>query len=117
MKKLLVILFLIFPLISMAQNFKGDGGKYEVYCDILNSEPSYNNGIYTITISEKEYVLVDTEGKKLKPKKDAEILTQLSKRGWILVSSYYNTYDKLHFIMKKVVVDDKEIMEGLELKK
>lgn len=117
MKKLIAILFMVIPLISMAQNFNEDGGKYEVYCDILNATPNNINGTYFINIGSENYVIVDKEGKKVSPKKDSEILCLLAKRGWQLVACYYKNNDKTKFIMKKEVTSDTEINIGLQKEK
>ncbi len=115
MKRLLTILFLAFPLISMAQNFKEDGEKYDVYCSVKNISPREKYAIHSIDILNKNYVIVDKEGNRIKTNSDSEVLSLLSKRGWCLVSSYYTMNDKLYFIMKKKVSSDEEIKEGLDL--
>lgn len=114
MKKLLVILFMMMPMVSVAQNFNEDGGKYEVYCDIMNATPSNVNGTYSIYIGNNSYVIVDKDGERLIPKKDSEILSLLAKRGWRLVTCYYKGYDKTKFIMRKEVNNDDEARTGLQ---
>ena len=114
MKKLLVILFMFMPLVSVAQNFNEDGGKYEVYCRVIDLGSGRN-----ILINDKHYKIVDKDGKLVGTKEVMEILNLLAKRGWKLVSSFsYEANGNVkYFIMKKEVSDDKEIELGLLVKK
>lgn len=117
MKKLLVILFMFMPLVSMAQNYNEDGGKYEVYCKVVYS--TYGSALYLI-INDKEYVVIDKNGDKIKSKEVTEVLNLLSKRGWKLVSSSISDKSMKtdhYFIMKKEITDDNEVELGLKLKK
>lgn len=116
MKKLLCILFMMMPLVSMAQNFNEDGGKYEVYCEVTENLFSHS---VEIKIDGKIRHIVNKEEKRIKIKDSTEALNLLSKRGWRLVSSHssgINSIDK-YYVMKKEVSDDKEIEVGLEKRK
>ena len=117
MKKLLFLILVCFPLCSVAQNFNEDGGKYDVYCKVVYS--TYGNSLYLV-INDKGYVVIDKNGEKVKSKEVTEVLNLLSKRGWKLVSSSISDKSMktdYHFIMKKEVMDDREIELGLKLKK
>lgn len=113
MKKLIAILFMVIPLISMAQNFKGDGGKYEVYCEV--TEDLHSRSV-TIMINGKVRHIVNKEEKRVKIADSTEALNLLSKRGWCLISSHSSGINIItkYYIMKKEVSDDKEIEVGLE---
>lgn len=97
----------------MAQNYNEDGGKYEVYCEVR----VYKSLVY-IVIDNKNYSIVDKEGKQIKVSDVTEALNLLSKRGWRLVTAWgvdINSYE--HYTMKKEIIDDKEKELGLVLKK
>ena len=123
MKKLLVILFMFMPLVSMAQNFNEDGGKYEVYCDVKYFVNALSKTTINIVINDNKYTIIDKEGKEIKSKEITTILNCLSKRGWKLFSSFGTTggsnllpYER-HYTMVKIVANDKEIEEGIKLDK
>lgn len=113
MKKLLCILFMMMPLVSMAQNYKEDGGKYEVYCEVRENLHSHS---VEIKINGKYRHIVDKEDKRVKMIDSTEAINLLSKRGWRLITSHssgINIIDK-YYIMKKEVSNDDEIETGLE---
>lgn len=116
MKKLLVILFMFMPLVSMAQNFNEDGGKYEVYCEVTEN---LNTHSVTIRINSKICHIVNKETERVKISDATEAISLLSKRGWCLVSSHSYGVSVItkYYIMKKEVSDDKEIELGLLVKK
>ena len=116
MKKLLIILFVLMPLVSMAQNFNGDGSKYEVYCEVTEN---LNTHSVTIMINGKVRHIVNKEEKRVKIADSTEALNLLSKRGWCLISSHSSGINIItkYYIMKKEVKDDKEIELGLEKRK
>jgi hypothetical protein len=104
---------MMMPLVSMAQNFNEDGGKYEVYCRVVDLGSERN-----ILINNKHYKIVDKDGKLIGTKDVMEILNLLAKRGWKLVTSFSSgSSTNKYFIMKKEVKDDKEIDLGLVVKK
>ena len=116
MKKLLVILFMMMPLVSVAQNFNEDGGKYEVYCEV---EYIFMGDLIYIKINKKRYCLINKDNEKIRIKYPVEVINLLAKRGWKLVaigaSGDRNTNRR--YLMKKEVVDDKEIELGLKEEK
>lgn len=123
MKKLIILLFAFMPLCSLAQNFNGDGGKYEVYCDVRYFVNSLSKTTINIIINDNKYVVKDKEGKEVKTKEVTTILNLLAKRGWKLVGTFGTTggsnllpYER-HYTMMKVVADDSEIETGLDLDK
>ena len=113
MKKLLCILFMMMPLVSMAQNFNEDGGKYEVYCKVVD----YGNETH-IFINNNHCKIVNKNGEQVSTREITEILNLLSKRGWKLVSSFSSGTSIIgrYYILKKEITDDKEISVGLEIK-
>lgn len=116
MKKLLVILFVFMPLVSMAQNFNEDGGKYEVYCEVTEN---LNTHSVTIRTNGKICHIINKETERVKISDSTEALNLLSKRGWCLISSHSSGINIItkYYIMKKEVTDDKEIELGLEIRK
>lgn len=113
MKKLLVYLFLLIPFATMAQNFNEDGGKYEVYCKVVD----YGNEI-RIIINNSNCKFVDKNGENVSAKEITEVLNLLSKRGWSLVSSFSSGTSVVgrYYIMKKEISNDSELSDGLEVK-
>ena len=112
-KSLLLVLFIVFSLVSYAQNFKNDGKPYSYFCEI------YRYGTTNIEIkwpeNKKDTHLSDENGKLLEFNNVFEALNYMSKRGWELVSVTYvneRTGEKA-YILKKMVSNDKEAKEGL----
>ena len=116
MKKLLLLLFVLLPFETSAQNFVGDGSKYDAYCDVECT--ILNKKTIRININNECYDIIDNEGKPIEPKDETEALNLLAKRGWKLVSSWGTTTGIyfIHFYMKKEVSSDKEIEVGLTKK-
>lgn len=97
----------------MAQNFNGDGGKYEVYCEV---KYTFMSSVPGIEIGDKEYDIINKDKERIKIKNPNEAINLLSKRGWRLVS-VVTSGDKdvnRRFFMKKEITDDKEIEFGLQ---
>ena len=123
MKKLLCILFMMMPLVSMAQNYKEDGGKYEVYCDVKQFVNAFGSSSITITIGNTKYVVVDSQGKDVKIKEPTDAINLLAKRGWKLVSSFGMAGGngllptEKHYTLKKEIIDDKDFELGLQKSK
>ena len=113
MKKLLCILFMMMPLVSMAQNFNEDGGKYEVYCEVKHI---FVGSVLSIEIGDKEYDIINKDKERIKIKNPNEAINLLSKRGWKLVSVVTSGDNNVNrrFFMKKEITDDKEIEFGLQ---
>lgn len=113
MKKLLVILFMMMPMVSMAQNFNEDGGKYEVYCEV---KYTFMSSVLSIEIGDKEYDIINKDKERIKIKNPNEAINLLSKRGWRLVSVVTSGDKNVNrrFFMKKEITDDKEIEFGLQ---
>lgn len=123
MKKLVILFFAFMPLCSMAQNFNGDGGKYEVYCDVKYFVNALSKTTINIFINDNKYIVKNKDGKEEKSKEVTTVLNLLAKRGWKLVESFGTTagsnllpYER-HYTMMKLVSDDSEIETGLELDK
>ena len=116
MKKLLLLLFVLLPFETSAQNFVGDGSKYDAYCDVECT--ILNKKTIRININNECYDIIDNEGKPIEPKDETEALNLLAKRGWKLVSSWGTTTGLyfIHFYMKKEISSDKEIEAGLTKK-
>ena len=77
---------------------------------------TYGNKLY-IYIGEERYFI---EGYEKKKGDFVEALNLLAKRGWVMMCCYgteQSTGSKQCCIMKKVIKDDKEAEEGLEIVK
>ena len=97
-----------------AQNFKNDGKEYEVYCMVKHY--TYGNKVY-VNVGEKRYHIAGYDSKHGEL---TEVLNLLAKRGWVMVCCYgteQSTGSKQCYVMKKVIKDDKEAEEGLEIAK
>ena len=120
MKRLLAFAFSMLPLLSMAQNFNEDGGKYEVYCDVKYTVALKER--IDITINNEEYKIVNRDGDIIKTKEGTETLNLLSKRGWKLVTTSQSQSGTsgvtvIHYIMMKEVTNDSEIAFGIAKEK
>lgn len=109
---LLLVLFIVFSLVSYAQNFKNDGKPYTYYCEVFvhNKEieikwPDNN----------KEAKITNEKGEVLKFNNVADGLTYMSKRGWTVEGiTVFNPNIHLNlYLLKKVVTSDQEAKEGL----
>ena len=100
----------------MAQNFNEDGGKYEVYCEV---EYIYMGNLIYIEINKKRYYLINKDNEKIRTKHPVEVINLLAKRGWKLVAigSSGDRNTNRRYVMKKEVVEDKEIELGLAVEK
>lgn len=113
MKRILAFILAVMPLCAMAQNYNEDGGKYEVYCKVVD----YGNEI-RIIINNSNCKFVDKNGENISAKEITEVLNLLSKRGWSLVSSFSSGTSVVgrYYIMKKEISNDSELSDGLEVK-
>lgn len=66
MKKLLLLLFVLLPFETSAQNFVDDGSKYDAYCDVECT--ILNKKTIRININNECYDIIDNEGKPIEPK-------------------------------------------------
>lgn len=108
MKRLLLVLFICFPLMSHAQNVAKPGEPYEVYCEFSLGLKSA-----TINIEDNYFKLLDENGEPIKFKDNLNLANYLSKRGWRLMEHEGSTVGKL--LMVKMVKSDEEIFEHLNI--
>ena len=103
-----------------AQHELEKGKEYQVYCDIMG----YNAmGIGKLKVildlgdNSKNYCsLFDETGKKIKFNSMVEVIDYMSKRNWTLHSTC-SVQNVIHFIMMKTVTDDRQITEGMIVRK
>lgn len=125
MKKVLFILMLVLASMSVsAQNAKGNGEKYDVYCEIVGTSKLLSTKVTVqVDFGQSKWEnanLYDKDGKKIKFNSMMDALDYMGKRGWKLCQTYAigsgGSY-VYHYIMVKNVTSDAEITENLDLKK
>ena len=113
MRKILLFIVLCCCISASAQRVDKPGDAYDYFCYVYIDM----NQAIVILSDQKKKILADENGKAIKFKYITEVLTYLSKRGWIFVDSYGDnkTYDK-SVIMKKFVTSDEQALEHLNFK-
>lgn len=92
----------------------------QAYCEVIvwshqimfNAAVSFDFGMQSHTAT----VLYDTKNQPLKFITGMDAVNYLSKRGWKLVFTYYESNSKsesTHYIMEKTVTSEKQVKEGL----
>ena len=64
-------------------------------------------------------MLYDSQNKPLKFITGMDAVNYLSKRGWKLVSTYYESIsesESVHFVMEKTITDEKQVRAGLNMR-
>ena len=64
-------------------------------------------------------MLYDTKNQPLKFITGMDAINYLSKRGWKLVSTYYESIsesESIHFVMEKTIMDEKQVKAGLNMR-
>lgn len=64
-------------------------------------------------------MLYDSKDKPLIFITGMDAVNYLSKRGWKLVSTYYETIsdsESVHFVMEKMITNEKQVKEGLVMR-
>ena len=101
-------------------------GKYQVFCEVMGYN-SWGFGKVKARLdmgrtqpNKEDYEYIYEGGKKKKFNTMMEVLDYMSKRGWILHSTYVvsegmSKQNVIHYLMYKFVSDDSQIDDGLEL--
>lgn len=86
--------------------------EYNVYCVLYN-----NNSKIEWGCDDKKSTLLGDDGKELKFKTEAALLTYMGRRGWTLVSVWRMDSANLNtFYLTKTVTSDEQAKEGLVFK-
>ena len=120
MKK--IFLFLVLALSSMSI-----WAEHRVYCKLIQfNRAGLGASVISVDIGNKGAdELVDENGKKIKFNSSIDVLMYMEKRGWNVVSAFSVIHDPgiskavpvVHYLMKKIVSDYSEIMNGIHTKK
>ena len=120
MKK--IFLFLVLALSSMSI-----WAQHTVYCEIMQFNPAgLGASVISVDFGNKGAdELVDENGKKIKFNSSIDVLMYMEKRGWNVVSAFSVIHDPgiskavpvVHYLMKKIISDYSEIMNGIHTKK
>ncbi len=125
MKKILLLMMLVLSSMAVnAQNAKGNGEKYDVYCEIVGSTKFLSTKVtIEVDFGQSQWAnanLYGADGKKIKFNSMMDALDYMGKRGWKLCQTYAigsGSSFVYHYIMTKQVVSDEEITENLDIKK
>lgn len=115
MKKIFILLLLAITISASAQKTR------PVYCDLLSSNFWGSRNVYiTLDLGALGYGSIlndDNTAHKFKGVVDA--LNYMARLGWSVKSEYYLTEGKqkvLHFLLEKLITDDRQITEGIHIK-
>ena len=95
----------------------------QAYCEVivwpyhtrLNATVTFDFGMQTYTTA----MLYDNNNQPLRFISALDAVNYLSKRGWRLVSTYYDSFSdrkSAHYVMEKTITNEKQVKEGLVLK-
>lgn len=115
--KLLVILIIGFASSVYSQKSR------QAYCEVIvwshqimfHAAVSFDFGMQ----SNNTVMLYDSQNKPLKFITGMDAVNYLSKRGWKLVSTYYESIsesESVHFVMEKTITDEKQVRAGLNMR-
>ncbi len=112
MKKIVFALLVMFSIPALAQRIDKPGEPYEYYCqikvfvsEVLITLPNDKN--------KGEIPVRDENGKKFGFLNGVDAINYFTKRGWV----YVDKYNDFIFIIKKVVTDEKQLFENINIDK
>ena len=111
MKKIVFALLIMFSIPALAQRIDKPGEPYEYYCRIFYISTNIQITLPTED-GKKEVYLRDENGKKISFLTDIDAINYFTKRGWIYVEK-----DGSYRIIKKIVTDDKQLFENINIDK
>jgi len=114
MRKILLFIVLCCCISASAQRVDKPGEAYDYFCNIHADGTSFK-----VFLLGKNHILANEDGKSIKFKNITEIITYLSKIGWVFVDSYgdeKSSSNDLHIIMRKTVTSDEQALEHLNFK-
>lgn len=96
----------------------------QAYCEVIvwshqimfNAAVSFDFGMQ----SNNTVMLYDSKNQPLRFISGMDAVNYLSKRGWKLVSTYYESIsesESAHYIMEKTITNEKQVKEGLVMRK
>lgn len=96
----------------------------QAYCEVIvwshqimfNVAVSFDFGMQ----SNNTVMLYDSKNQPLRFISGMDAVNYLSKRGWKLVSTYYESIsesESAHYIMEKTITNEKQVKEGLVMRK
>ena len=116
-KTLFIILLLLANSMLYAQKPR------QVYCEVIlwshqimfNAAVSFDFGMQ----SNNTVMLYDSKNQPLRFITGMDAVNYLSKRGWRLVSTYYESIsesESAHYVMEKTITNEKQVKEGLVMR-
>lgn len=119
MKNKLLILFILTSATTSVYSQKSR----QAYCEVIvwshqimfHALVSFDFGMQ----SNNTVMLYDTKNQPLKFITGMDLVNYLSKRGWKLVSTYYESIsesESIHFVMEKTIMDEKQVKAGLNMR-
>lgn len=115
-------LYLLFVFISCSLTLFAQKTR-PAYCEVIvwshqitfHAAVSFDFGLQT----NNTVMLYDSKDKPLIFITGMDAVNYLSKRGWKLVSTYYETIsdsESVHFVMEKMITNEKQVKEGLVMR-
>lgn len=116
-KVITIFLFILFSHSIYAEKTRS------AYCEVIvwshhimfNAAVTFDFGMQTHTT----VMLYDSKNLPLRFITGMDAVNFLSKRGWRLVSTYYesiNESESAHYVMEKTITDEKQVKEGLVMR-
>lgn len=119
MRKSLLLIFSLYCSVAVS------GQKpRQAYCEVIvwshqimfNAAVSFDFGIQ----SNNTVMLYDSKNQPLRFITGMDAVNYLSKRGWRLVSTYYESIsesESAHYVMEKTITNEKQVKEGFVMRK
>lgn len=119
MRKSLLLIFSLYCSVAVS----GQKSR-QAYCEVIvwshqimfNAAVSFDFGIQ----SNNTVMLYDSKNQPLRFITGMDAVNYLSKRGWRLVSTYYESIsesESAHYVMEKTITNEKQVKEGLVMRK
>lgn len=113
------LFFVIFYISALAYGQK----PRQAYCEVIvwshhimfNAAVTFDFGMQSHTTA----MLYDSKNQPLRFITGMDAVNYLSKRGWRLVSTYYesiNESESAHYVMEKTITNEKQVKEGLVMR-
>lgn len=106
MKKLILFLFFMLPMVVNAQRIDKPGEPYEFFCEVKCDA----SGFVAISFQNKSdwyRQLYNEDGKRLSWKSPTQAINYMTKRGW----KYVECINEKSYLFKKTVSSDEQAME------
>lgn len=114
---------LFFILLLLANSMLYAQKPRQAYCEVivwshhimLNAAVTFDFGMQSHTTA----MLYDSKNQPLRFITGMDAVNYLSKRGWRLVSTYYESIsesESAHYVMEKTITNEKQVKEGLVMR-